>query len=260
MSEFNKPIQKSNVHPAVYNSCDPSMLWLWNFSLLMLYGKRNLFLLDCTSDSWQMTWSLCFSGAETKSRTDFLPNLFKFARDVAEACFHRCDNRTRTAAFIGPIRVSFVWPLIYSKTAWMKKEPRSVVVSSGAEKLSCVSICCSWTPTWFQNLDQYTSNENITARDMVCFHRDVSRFLTQEWVSFWNFILLGGLWISPIVLHHICPASVRMCLWWRAKTNCKAFWSTCRSLGNYSHKERHVSFSISEDFGWRSILSIFHSE
>lgn len=82
------------ISPEEANSCDLSMPWLWNFLLLMLYGKRNLFLLDCTSDSWQMTLSLCFSGAETKSRTGFLPNLFEFARDVADACFHRCDKRT----------------------------------------------------------------------------------------------------------------------------------------------------------------------
>lgn len=81
------------------NSCDLSMPRLWNSSLLMLYGKRNLFLLDCTSDSWQMALSLHVSRAETKSRTGFLPNLFKFACDVADGCFHRHDNRTRATAF-----------------------------------------------------------------------------------------------------------------------------------------------------------------
>lgn len=65
------------------NSCDLSMPGLWNSSLLMLYGKRNLFLLDCTSDSWPMTLSLRVSGAETKSRTGFLPNLFR-------VCTWRC--------------------------------------------------------------------------------------------------------------------------------------------------------------------------
>lgn len=63
------------------------MPWPWNSSLLMLYGKRNLFLIDCTSDSWQTTLSLQVSGAETKLRTGLLPNLFEPARDAQMPAF-----------------------------------------------------------------------------------------------------------------------------------------------------------------------------
>lgn len=70
------------------------MPWPWNSSLLMLYGKRNLFLVDCTSDSWQMTLSLQVSGAETKWRA--------FAQSVwvctwrTDACVYRCDGEKNT--------------------------------------------------------------------------------------------------------------------------------------------------------------------
>lgn len=63
------------------------MPWPRNSSLLMLYGKRNLFLVDCTSDSWQMTLSLQVSGAETKLRTGLLPSLFEPARDAQMPAF-----------------------------------------------------------------------------------------------------------------------------------------------------------------------------
>lgn len=108
------------------NSCDLSVPRPWNSSLLMFYGKRNLFLVDCTSDSWQMTLSLQVSGAETKLRTGLLPNLLEPARDAqmpafTDAIAKNTENITVENGVICFVLLLASWPVSTwerQKTGW----------------------------------------------------------------------------------------------------------------------------------------------
>lgn len=162
------------------------MLWLWNVLPLMSCGKRNLFLLDCTSDSWQTTLSLCFCEAETKSRTGFLSNLFKLARYVADACFHRCDNRTSGRQNGRVYRSNpcqkLVLPLICFRTARIQVKVAVI----------CDRLCCPLelrsSHAWLLvalgpgHVNSFCGNTQVIRVEQQaagCFHRGMSRFVSR---------------------------------------------------------------------------------
>lgn len=108
------------------------MPWPRNSSLLMLYGKRNLFLVDCTSDSWQMTLSLQVSGAETKLRTGLLPNLFEPARDAQMPAFTDAIAKNTENVTVENGVVFFVfllpsWPVSTWKRKKKKQDERQII-------------------------------------------------------------------------------------------------------------------------------------